>query len=293
MKPFASLLVPLDGSRAAAESLGCAAWLAEQLTAELHVINATRDELPPREALERLKVPEEVRPRVILHQAAEYPEKAVVEAIEQHEAELVVMTARGAAVESGESRPQPPNLLGHVARSVAERSSVPVLLIPPRYRERLPWTSILVPISGEFEADEALALAVRLANALGLRVLVAHVVGAEDEGLAATVRYADAPHHEYPNRLEELVSRLLPECTPEECACIEDVLLCRGDPGELLFKLAGERQVSVLVMGWHARFARGHSNVVKQVLTALDCPVLLVKAAPPAPFKLSVGEEIE
>src|SRR3546814_18185619 len=59
--------------------------------------------------------------------------------------------------------------------AVLGRSPVPVLLLPPAYREVLPLERVLVPVSGELEGDEALALAVRLANALDLAVHVAHV----------------------------------------------------------------------------------------------------------------------
>lgn len=295
MKSFSSILVPLDGSETAAQCLGAASWLADRLDAELHVLSAVGHELPAREALERLKVPREIWPRVTLHQAAEFPEKALLEAVEQFGNDLVVMMARGEAAESEGLEDDPFKLLGHVTRWIVERCDAPVLVMPPHYRERLPWTSVLVPISGEFEADAALGVAVRLAKCAGLEVEVAHVVGAGDEqtGLAAEVRYADALHHEYPSRLQALVSRLLPECGPEECTCIRDVLLCRGEPGDELLGLIDEHDTSLLVIGWHGSFVQGHANVVKRLLASIECPVLLVKSAPPAPFKLKVGEEIE
>ncbi len=295
MKGFSSLLVALDGSELASRALGAAAWLAERLDAELHVLCAAREELPAQQTLERLRVPRAIRPRVTLHQAPGFPEKAVLEAIGSLGADLVIMSARGEAAEGDAAEDDPFRLLGHVTRWVAEQSRVPVLVVPSAYRERLPWTRALVPISGEFEADAALGVAVRLANAVGFAVEVAHVVGAggEPAGLAAEARYADAPYHEYPHRLHELVSRLLPECGPDECECIENVLLCRGDPGEELFTLIEKHSVSLLVMGWHGRFVRGHAGVVKQLLATIDCPILLVKAAPRPAFKLKVGEEIE
>ncbi len=295
MKRYSSLLVALDGSERAACSLGAAAWLAERLDAELHVLGAAPDDLPAQEALDRLKVPRAIRPRVTLHQAPEFPERAVLEAIDDLGADLVILTARGEAAETEAADADPFKLLGHVTRWVAEHSRVPVLVMPSGYRERLPWTRALVPLSGEFEADAALGIAVRLANAAGFAVEVAHVVGAGNEpaGLAAEARYADEPHHEYPHRLHELVSRLLPECGPDECECIEDVLLCRGDPGEELFALIEEHAVSLIVMGWHGHFVRGHAGVVKQLLATTDRAVLLVKAGPRPAFKLKVGEEIE
>lgn len=299
MKPFASILVPLDGSETAARSLGCATWLATRLGARLHVLNAAGEERPPREQLRHLRIAEEHWPIVTLHQALESPEQAVLDAIERVGAQLVVMTARGEAA-AGEATDAdtvdvPLKLLGHVTRWIVEHSPVPVLVLPPAYQEHLPWTSALVPVSGEVEADAVLTLAVRLANALDLKVKVAHVLGTDDgqSGLSAEIRYADSIHHEVPSRLQQLISRALPQCTPGECACIEDVVLCRGDTGEELLKLIEDQRTGVLVAGWHGRFVEGHAQLIKALLSEVTCPLLLVKAAPSARFSLKVGDAIE
>jgi nucleotide-binding universal stress UspA family protein len=296
MKLFPSILVPLDGSQTAAQSLGCAAWLAGRLEARLHILSATARELPAREALARLKVPEQWWPLITLHQAPAYPEDAIVAVIAQQDVRLVIMTARGHAADApANHHPDPRQIVGHVTQAVIERSPVPVLVLPPAYIEALPWERALVPISGEPEADEALDLAVRLANAFEIKVHVAHVADSEadETGLAAAARYADAPHHEYPHRLEELVHRALPQRTPEERRCIEAVALCRGDVAAELLALIGRERVSLLVVGWHGRFMAGHARVLKDLIQVITCPILLVKPAARTPFRLKVGEEIE
>ena len=144
MSPFQSLLVPLDGSRAAASGLGCAAWLASRLDARLHVLNATTTPLPAMEELVRLRVPEAYWPQVILHQAPRFPEDAILAAVEEYKANLVVMSARGEAGEK--TSPRTPDVLksiGHVTRTVIEQSTVPVLLLPTSYREDLRWKQVL------------------------------------------------------------------------------------------------------------------------------------------------------
>lgn len=298
MNPFPSILVPLDGSATAARSLGVATWLAARLPARLHLLSATEASLPAREALNRLRVPEEYWPHIELHQAPAYPaEEAILAAIERHAVRLVVMSARGESAEAAAAvePPDPLKIVGHVTRAVIERSPVPVLLLPPLYRERLPWERALVPVSGEPAADEALTVAVHLANVLDIRVHVAHVSDSEasEEGLAAAARYADAAHHEYPGRLEELVVRALPQCSPQECRCIEEAALCRGDIAAELLKLIGEKNISLLVVGWRGRFMTGHAQVLKRLVQVVTGPVLLVKPAARVPFKLKVGEEIE
>jgi nucleotide-binding universal stress UspA family protein len=297
MSPFSSILVPLDGSRVAARSLGCATWLAARLGARLHILSATPQERPAREELTRLRVPEAHWPLVTLHQAPAYPEDAILAAVARHEVSLVVMTAGGQTAEAAPSGAEgdAQSAVGHVTRAVLERSPVPVLLLPPAYREALPWERVLVPVSGELEGDEALALAVRLANALDLAVHVAHVTDADsgDEGLAARARYADAFHHEYPRQLEEFVTRALPHCGPAESRCIADVALCHGDVAAELLGLIERKRVSVLVTGWHGRLSPGHARVLKRLIQVITSPVLLVKRTLRTPFRLKVGEEIE
>lgn len=295
MSLFPSILVPLDGSRMAAQALGCAVWLAARLGARLHILSATPQERPAREELTRLKVPDAHWPMITLHQAQAYPEEAILAALARYDVSLVVLTASGETAETSGSGSGPDRIVGHVTRAVIERSRSPVLLLPPSYREELPWKRALVPLSGEVEADDALALAVRLANVVDLEVHVAHVtdVVTGDESLAARARYADALHHEYPQQLAELVGRALPHCTQDECARIADVALCHGDVAAELLDLMARKRISLLVVGWRGRFMSGHAPVLKQLVRAMTQPVLLVKPERRMGFRLKVGEEIE
>jgi nucleotide-binding universal stress UspA family protein len=297
MSLFRAILVPLDGSRIAARSLGCAVWLATRLGARLHVLSATPHERPAREVLTLLQVPEAHWPLITLHQAPAYPEEAILEAVARYDVSLVILTASGEGAETPAAAPEPDAdlVVGHVTRVVIERSPSPVLLLPPAYREALPWERVLVPVSGEPEADDALALGVRLADALDLEVQVAHVADAVagDEGLAARARYADALHHEYPRQLEELVTRALPQCSPSECRRVTDLALCHGDVATELLELIEGRRISLLVVGWRGRFMTGRARVVKHLVQVITQPILLVKPEPRMPFRLKVGEAME
>jgi nucleotide-binding universal stress UspA family protein len=292
---FASILVPLDGSPDAAEALGCAAWVAGRLGARLHVLSAAPDELPAPAALRRLGVTEEHWPLVTLHQATGGPADAILSAVARHRVDLVVMAARGAgAHEAGAAAAGAPGrLLGTVARAVAERCPVPVLLLPPGHRQRLPWRRVLAPLSGEADADRALDLAVRLAEALDLQVSVAHAAAAGEQAMATRARYADALHHEYPHRLDELVERVLPAAGPGQVERIEDVALCRGDVAGEILEAIERRRISLLVVGWHGRFQRGRARVLKQLLRGVTVPVLLVQGGARPPIRLRVGDELD
>jgi nucleotide-binding universal stress UspA family protein len=295
MTAFRSILVPLDGSQVAARSLNCAVWLANRLGARLHILSATPRERPAREELVRLQVPEAHWPVITLHQAPESPEDAILTAIKRYDTPLVILSASGEGAEDRSGESQLDMVVGHVARAVIERSQPPVLLLPPAYREALPWERVLVPVSGEVAADDALALAVRLANTLDLHVHVAHVVDTDagHEGLEARARYADSLHHEYPQQLHEFVGRALPHCTPDECRRVVDIALCRGDVAAELLDLIERHHISLLVVGWRGRFMAGRARVLKHLLQVVVQPILLVKPEPRPAFRLHVGEDIE
>lgn len=294
MSSFSSLLVPLDGSRMAAQSLGCATWLAAELEARLHILSATNQTLSAREELTRLRVPESDWQRITLHHVMRVPEDAILRAAQEYDIGLIIMSARGEARERTTPPPLARDSVGHVTRAVIEHGSRPVLLLPGAYRERLPWKRVLVPISAEAEVSPAAGLALTLANELALTVRIAHVLDGPDgkSGLEATARYADAAHHEYPEQLAELVRRAIPTATPDECHRIEEIALLRGDVAGELLRQIERNDVSLMVIGWHGTLGSGHAQVIKSLLSAITCPMLLVKAGPPSPLTLKVGSRI-
>lgn len=285
MKPVSAIGVPLDGSATALRALGPAAWLASRLGARVHVLHAG-SEHPREEALARLGVPEKYRPLCEVHPLAGDAAQAIVEAETRYALELLVMTSGGASADGD----RPLDGVGHVARSVIERSRSPVVLLPPGYRERLPWRSALVPLSGEPGTDESLAAALPLAHALALKVTVAHVASERPAPGGFPVG-TDEAHHELPSLLNEFVERACPLCSAAERAHIEDFRLYQGDIAGELLRLIAEKHISLLVVGWHGRFMAGHARVLKALIEAVSCPLLLVKPAPREPFRLKVGEE--
>lgn len=288
MSVFSSLLVPLDGSQMAARALGCAAWLGVRLGARLHIVSATRSPSSAHEELTRLHVPESCWPQLTLHHATSLPEEAILRLANRYNVGLVVLSAHG---ESRAPATTGPGNIGHVARTVIEHGNRPVLLLPDAYRERLPWTQILVPVSAEAEVSPAASLAVALANDLALGVRIAHVLEEPDgrTGLEQATRYIDALHHEYPEHLAEIVRRAIPNVTVEGCRCIRDVVLLRGDIAAELLRQIESNDVSLIVVGWHGSLMAGHAKVIKSLLSTITCPMLLVEAAPPSPSTLKVG----
>lgn len=291
MSRFASLLLPLDGSPEAAKGANCALWLAERLGATLHVLHASVQPIPGRDALARLHIPDARRPQIVLHQLPENADTAVLEAVAAYGVDLVIMSARGESASAGIKLSA---YLGSVAQAVIERSVVPVLLLPIRYKEVLPWTSMLAASSGETAADYALETATQLAAAIQLKVTVVH---AETAGAAKALPmlgdYMDEPHHEYPARMEGMVERGVAGCTAEECCSVEQALLRRGDPASVLLDQAARHGSSVLALGWHGTLSTGRALVLKRLMEEAESALLLVRKAEESRARLKIGADIE
>jgi len=289
---FASILLPLDGSPEAAKGARCALWLADALGATLHVVHATPHPVPAPDELARLRVPHAQRASVVVHQIQGDAVAAVLAEMAAHRIDLVVMSARG---ESACADAAPSHRLGSIAHAVISRSPAPVVLLPVHSRDSLPWTSMLAAASGEAAADRALASAVRLAADLRLKVTVVHCEDGPSErrSTALGAAYADAPHHEYPKRLEQLVERGLTRCTQQEMGCIGEVLLCRGEPASALLEQAARLGSSVMALGWHGALGVDRALVFKRLLEEAQCALLVVPGPEEgARTRLKVGSEI-
>ena len=66
--------------------------------------------------------------------------------------------------------------------ALLQQTPVPILLLPPRLRlPTPPFTSILIPLSGEKKESTALKLGLRIAEAQNLPVDLIHITGPETE----------------------------------------------------------------------------------------------------------------
>ncbi|OWW21168.1 hypothetical protein AYR66_18485 [Noviherbaspirillum denitrificans] len=281
----------LDGSPEAARAAGTAIWLAEALGATLHILHAVAQPLPKQDALAQLHVPEMRRARLVLHQQPDNAEAAVLKAIAKFDIDLVVMSARGQSASAGLRLSQ---RLGSVAQAVIEHTPVPILLLPVRYRESLPWKSILAAVSGETAADRALQVATRLAASLGIKVTAVHVGdGLAEDRTQPFGRYTDAAHHEYPYRIEEMVERGLASRTTEECECVGQVVFRQGDPAAELQDQVDSHAASVLALGCHGALIAGRALVFKRLVESADCALLLVKQTEQPTARLRVGKALD
>jgi nucleotide-binding universal stress UspA family protein len=289
MNRYAAILLPLDGSAQAAKAAGCALWLAQSLGATLHAVNATAQAVPAVDALARLRVPQAQQSHVVVHQRPGAAEAAVLEEIAEHRIDLVVVSALDASASSAAV-----STLSSVAQAVIERCPVPVVLLPPRYRESLPWTAMIAGATGEASSDRAMAAATQLAAALRLSVTVVHCEDSPGKAAASPLgAYADAPHHEYARRLEHLVQQGTAHGNGEQAHRVRAVALRHGEPASLLLEQAARLGSAVVALGWHGELGHGRATVFKRLLEEAECPLLVVKGSERSTARLKVGQEID
>jgi nucleotide-binding universal stress UspA family protein len=93
-------------------------------------------------------------------------------------------------------------------------------------------------------------------------------------------RYVDQPQHTWPAWEREIVDRLCTLCAQ----CPPDVpvraYLRNGEVAGEIVRFAAERQHDAIVLVRRSRFERGRAPVLRAVLAAAPCPVLLLGAPP-------------
>ncbi len=179
--------------------------------------------------------------------------------------------------------------------SLVEQSPVPVLVVPENHRPKLPWSNILVPMSAESRTNPALKHALSLALQLGLDVDVVHVApctGDEQRKHTLLSRYSDSAYHDFPERVEQLITEASPFSSVEEKQRIRHFTLCCGEVSEEVLEQARHRDCGIIAMQWKGTLKPGHARILKTVLQESACPLLLVRAESQRQCKLTAGGEI-
>lgn len=274
------VLVAVDGSPAAATALPLARAVAAQLGARTGLLHVTRDPFPPGDREERLFLDQDQPSgedlRVILNAD---PAAAILRAAEAPEVALVVLTTHGRTVEPGRD-------LGRVATAVVAGTSRPVLLVRPEAAQdghrpeglRL----LLVPVDGTLTTARALhpatALAGRLAASIDLLYVAApDAADAREPGSIGVPRYIDQPQHEWPHWASEAIDLIA-----QASRCPEHVpvrmYLALGDPAAEITRFAREHDEDAIVLVRQSRLEPGRAAVLREVLDAAPCAVLIVGA---------------
>jgi nucleotide-binding universal stress UspA family protein len=296
-QPFATLLVPYDGSEPAQASLAHALALKEHIATfvvvtvvdETPVISQSAttvtayDPTPLFEALDE-------QGRAVLADAAarcaaagvspvteivhDAPVPGILAMMQKHHADLVVM---GTHARTGVAR----TFLGSTTEGLLRSSDVPVLTV--RTGEAVasePFARALVGIDDSEPSDEAVTFVAALAHAFGTRVVACYA-------LDTTSLYENAVSYGFdPVPLlrdmradgEGIVTRALARASiPAAGATIAVV---EGKPASAVLEAAAQNHASVIVVGSHGRrglrrFFLG--SVAESIVRRSEIPVLVVR----------------
>jgi nucleotide-binding universal stress UspA family protein len=297
------ILVPLDGSRLAEQSLLYAMTLGRSLPAELVLLCAVSIPSDVQEALEKANLSPDPLIEELEIAASEYLDAmshllskaeysfshvvlrsraadAIVEYTAQMDIQLIVMASHGA---TGLKR----WTHGSVAEKVLQSAPVPVLLVRAKEgstrgpAEARPCRRVLVPLDGSKLAEQVLPTIIPIATALGCEVTLFRVLVADAAGPLTGRWYlprnsyfktADQDAQSY---LERLASHIKEQGVPVSTATHS------GPVANSIIDYAEGHDVDLIAMCTHgrtgiARWALG--SVADRVLRAGDKPILLVRA---------------
>jgi hypothetical protein len=177
-----------------------------------------------------------------------------------------------------------------------EKSPIPIWIASGRLRrESSAIRSLLVPMSGERKASDALDFAIRMGNLHHLPVDILHVTNPAptsepDESVLGQV--PDQPHHEYPGMVEELIAEAAPYSSLGDRKVIRDFCHCYGSVlNELRTRLKKERDV-LIVIEWKGSFHGGHAKKFKGLLNFMRGPILLIREEEKYQSNLLIGRKV-
>lgn len=297
--PLATIVVATDFSETAEVALDRAIDLAERHESELALVHVMQPDAPVVASPGMVVIPPDyerllreasrqalakkadraraagVRVREVLETGR--PARAVADAADELGADLVIVGTRG---HTGFKH----LMLGSIAEEIVRLAKPPVITVHPDDRRSIePVRKLMLPTDFSPAAVQALGAAVRLlAQTEEAEVLLVHAchlsptivpIGGLGDGF---VPYFADDAVEIAERTAEPTAERLRERGFRVEVCIE-----RGDPADVVTRLADERDVDIIVMG-----TRGHSKLrhlilgstAERVVEHAPCPVMTVHA---------------
>jgi universal stress protein A len=141
---------------------------------------------------------------------------------------------------------------------------------------------ILLPTDFSGCANYALPYAAAIARATGARVVCLHVVEPVVPAVGYTGLADPMPVADISEQLEDSAERELPRLTDcDELSGLEvEEVIVHGDAAAEIVRVAGERDVDLIVISSHGRTGLGRmifGSTAEAVVRHAGCPVLVVK----------------
>ncbi|MGZ4145298.1 MAG: universal stress protein [Actinomycetota bacterium] len=239
----------IDNSGSARAVLQTALALAPLLDATVEAIHVREDGTSTAEEIAKeMNIP--------LRIVETKPLQDLVNELDDPDAVLAVVGAR--------DKPNDPRIAGHVAVTIAERSSKPVVVVPPTSTVRAPIRKVLIPLDGSQSTAAAAKRVSRTFASSGVEVVALHVFDA-----ASTPLFLDRPDYDLDAWTREFLARY----SAEPGSRLE---LRSGRPGNNVVTTAEEEGVDMIALAWRQDLSPGRASVVREVLARAIVPVLLI-----------------
>jgi nucleotide-binding universal stress UspA family protein len=291
------IVVPLDGSMRAESALPYAIKLATTTDASLLLVRVANTHQAigagaaeaQSHAIERAEtyvtrlLATTPMPSVAVETAIPYgdPVDGIAQAVARHEADLIVMATHG---RSGISRA----VLGSVSEGLLAATSVPLLLL----RDGLSYVtwesglrSILVPLDGSVESEQALPIGQALAQLTGARLTLFRAVPAEETDFKADGLLGDGePDSERASArayLAEIAQTLRPTDGARDDAPEIQTVVGQGSAAAEICRACELTEAALVVMATHGRTGLRRAvmgSVADEVIRKGSVPVLLARA---------------
>lgn len=144
---------------------------------------------------------------------------------------------------------------------------------------------VLLPTDFSGCANYALTYAASIARATGATIICVHVVEPIVPAVGYTGLAEPMPIADISEQLEDSAERELPRlahCEEFRGLEVEEVIV-HGDAAAEIVRVAGERQVDLIVVSSHGRTGLGRiifGSTAEAVVRHASCPVLVVKPPP-------------
>jgi nucleotide-binding universal stress UspA family protein len=309
---YKKMLVPLDGSQLAEETLPYARELAGRLDLELdflHVLTPAESQLGSMVQMYVARTAESVREQIQQSRGGSaggktsksvkiaskvvtgYPAEEILKYADNNEIDIILMATHGASgIHSW--------AVGSVAYKVLHASKVPVWLVRSGIPEEIvydkwPKKTLLVPLDGSKLAESAIPHAEELVKKRGTQVAEILLLSAYASGVFAPshffisddmgnspVDYSELVHQENEQareRCEKYLNKMAAELTAKGIPVRTQAVL--GDAAEEIIKYANSNPFQLIVMASHGRSGVRHlifGSVAERVVLEANVPILVV-----------------
>ena len=278
---FKTILVPLDGSELASRALPYAEYLARAVNGSLILLHASTGralDRAPNAEIDTI-LDQEWRAEQLTQAGVTASARAVegdagpsiVQAVADLNADLIVMSTHG---RGGVGRV----VYGSTADYLLHHVSAPILVLPPHGKRAWPSERplrILIPLDGSPFAEEAIAPAVKLAQALSAEVWLLRSaeerVGLDALGFAYAEPAAPADLDAARRYLEQIAAPL------RQQGHAVTVAAEAGKPDDAIERLVARESLDLVVMATHGQGGLGRLLLERmaQVVTAGRIPLRL------------------